>query len=69
MSNNTRIEVKDGLAEGDIVLKNPRAIVEDARADVPEEDKVDVSKKFGDEKPKAMPRYACGKGKKRLVKG
>jgi RND family efflux transporter MFP subunit len=35
MSNTIDIEVKDGLAEGDVVILNPRAIVEDARRDDP----------------------------------
>jgi len=59
MSNNTRIEIKDGLAEGDEVLKNPRAVVEDARADVKDEEKVDVKKKFGDDKPANLPKAAA----------
>jgi HlyD family secretion protein len=62
MSNNTRIEIKDGLVEGDQVLKNPRAIVEDARADVHEEEKIDVKKKFGDDKPAALPKIGGGPG-------
>ena len=60
LSNNTRIEIKDGLADGDVVLKNPRATVEDARADVKEEEKLDVKKKFGDDKPAVLPKSAAG---------
>ncbi len=60
LSNNTRIEIKDGLAEGDIVLKNPRAMVEEARADVKEEEKLDVKKKFGDDKPAVLPKSVAG---------
>ena len=73
MSNNTRIEIKDGLAEGDEVLLNPRAMVEEAREDERTEEKVDVKKKFGDDKPAAVAgrarwpagrlRGAGGKGK------
>ena len=33
MSNNILVEVKDGLSEGDEVIMNPRAIVEEARDD------------------------------------
>jgi len=55
VANNTRIEIKDGLAEGDTVLLNPRAVVEEARQDVREEETVDVGKKFGGSKPKSMP--------------
>jgi HlyD family secretion protein len=56
MSNNTRIEIKDGLKDGDVVLKNPRAIVAEARADVKDSEKVDVKKKFGDGKSAAIPK-------------
>ena len=55
VSNNTRIEIKDGLAEGDTVLLNPRAVVEEARQDVREEETVDVGKKFGGSQAKSMP--------------
>jgi HlyD family secretion protein len=58
MSNNTRIEIKDGLADGDIVLKNPRAIVAEARADVKEAEAVDVKKKFGGDQPAALPKIS-----------
>ena len=47
-SNDEFVEVKDGVAAGDTVLLNPRAIVKEARemaAGVDE--KVDVSKRFG----------------------
>jgi hypothetical protein len=56
LSNNTRIEIKDGLKDGDVVLKNPRAMVEEARADVKESEKVDVKKKFGNGKAAAAPK-------------
>ncbi|HUY31623.1 MAG TPA: HlyD family efflux transporter periplasmic adaptor subunit [Pirellulales bacterium] len=46
-TNDTFIEIKDGLLEGDLVLLNPRAVVAEAREDVPQEDVVDISKKFG----------------------
>jgi len=55
MSNNTRIEVKDGLTEGQEVLLNPRATIEEAREEEKTEEKVDVKKKFGDDKPAALP--------------
>jgi len=51
LSNNTRIEIKDGLSEGDEVLLNPRASVEEAREEEKTEEKVDVNKKFGNAKP------------------
>jgi multidrug resistance efflux pump/Ca2+-binding EF-hand superfamily protein len=46
-TNDSFIEIKDGLTEGDLVLSNPRAVVADAREDVPQQETVDVSKKFG----------------------
>ncbi|HVC97309.1 MAG TPA: HlyD family efflux transporter periplasmic adaptor subunit [Pirellulales bacterium] len=46
-TNDTFIEIKDGLLEGDLVLLNPRAVVADAREDVPQDEVVDVSAKFG----------------------
>jgi hypothetical protein len=51
MSDNARIEIKDGVTEGDLVLLNPRATVEEAREDERTDEKVDVKKKFGDDKP------------------
>ena len=40
MSNNTRIEIKDGLTEGEQVLLNPRAVVPEAREEAkPDEDR------------------------------
>jgi RND family efflux transporter MFP subunit len=62
MSNNTRIEIKDGLAEGQDVLLNPRATVEDAREEEKTDEKVDVKKKFGDDKPAAIPAATAGPG-------
>lgn len=61
MSNNTRIEVKDGLNEGEDVLLNPRATVEDARSEEKETGTVDVKKKFGGDKPVPV---ISGDGKK-----
>jgi collagen type III alpha len=55
MSNNTRIEIKDGLVQGDEVLLNPRAVVAEAREESKDEEKVDVKKKFGGESPAEMP--------------
>lgn len=48
-SNDKFIEVKDGLAAGDEVLLNPRAVVAEARAEEPasQSPEVDVGKKFG----------------------
>ena len=49
-SNDKVIEVKDGLNEGDQVLLNPRATVDDARDTVVIEEEVDTDKKFGEMK-------------------
>jgi HlyD family secretion protein len=55
MANNTRIEVKDGLAEGERVLLNPRAVVDEARMEDKTEERVDVKEKFGGEQAKSLP--------------
>ncbi len=52
-TNDTLIEIKDGLSEGDLVLQHPRADVADARADANEDEKVDVEKTFGASKATA----------------
>ncbi len=46
-SNDTYIEVKDGLNVGDLVLQRPRAEVAEANADSEEAEAVDVEKTFG----------------------
>ena len=46
MTDDKYVEVKDGVAEGDMVVLNPRAAVEGAK-DGEEESSVDVTKKFG----------------------
>lgn len=50
LSNDQFVEVKDGVKEGDEVLLNPRAVVEEARQEALEDGPVDVTKKFGDTK-------------------
>jgi hypothetical protein len=55
MSNNTRIEIKDGLSDGDDVLLNPRAVVAEARAETKAEEQINVKERFGDVRPKALP--------------
>jgi HlyD family secretion protein len=62
MSNNTRIEIKDGLSEGEDVLLNPRAAVEEAREEGKVVEKVDVKKKFGGDKPAVLPQTPTGPG-------
>ena len=62
MGDNSRIEVKDGVKEGDEVLLNPRATVEEAREDERGDEKVDVKKRFGDDKPADVTGAAPGPG-------
>jgi RND family efflux transporter MFP subunit len=47
MTNNTTIEIKDGLAEGDEVVINPRAVIPAAREESGSQEEVDVTAKFG----------------------
>lgn len=49
LTNQKLIEVSDGLKEGDVVLLNPRAVVEDARKEEPKSASgdADSKKKFG----------------------
>ncbi len=50
-SSSTQVEIRDGLAEGDVVLLNPRAVVPDAREEIKSEESADdVKKRFGDAK-------------------
>ena len=62
MSNNTRIEIQDGLSEGEDVLLNPRATVEEAREDSVSQEKIDVKSKFGGDKPVTLPQTSRGPG-------
>lgn len=49
MTNQKLIEISDGIKEGDVVLLNPRAVVEDARKEEPKSaaTETDSGKKFG----------------------
>lgn len=49
VTNDKVFEIKDGLKEGDVVLLNPKAMVEEARKEEPRNDLLDVdpNKKFG----------------------
>lgn len=53
LSSSERIEIKDGLAEGDDVLLNPRAVLTEAREEVETTEQVDVNAKFGEQKASA----------------
>jgi HlyD family secretion protein len=57
-TNDTVIEVLDGLKEGEHVLLNPRADVPDASEDSSEAEKIDVSKRFGSARAKLEPAAA-----------
>lgn len=63
-TNDTVIDVVDGLKEGEQVLLNPRADVPEASSDAGESEAVDVTKRFGMAKPKAeaAPAGAPGAG-------
>lgn len=52
-TNDTEIEIKDGLKQGDLVLQNPRAEIPDAREEelAASGGGVDVKKRFGDAAP------------------
>lgn len=55
LSSSERIEIKDGLAEGDDVLLNPRAILVEAREEDDGAEPVDVNAKFGEQKETPQP--------------
>ena len=59
-SNSERIEIRDGLAVGDELLLNPRAVVAEARETVLEDEKVDVDAKFGKAKDAGAAKSADG---------
>jgi HlyD family secretion protein len=61
-TNDTVIEVDDGLKEGEQVLLNPRADVPEASTEEHEIEKVDVGKRFGQTKPMAAPGGAAPGG-------
>ena len=53
-TNDTEIEIKDGLKEGELVLQNPRAELPEAREEEAEAaGEIDVKKRFGDAAPGA----------------
>ncbi len=54
-SSDVYIEVIDGVKEGDIVLRNPRAIVKEARDEAPLEDRADERSQFGAGQETAAP--------------
>ena len=63
-TNDTVLEVVDGVKEGELVLLNPRADVPEAtdRVVQADEDAVDIDKQFGASKPKPAPGGAAPAG-------
>ena len=51
MSNEKFVEVKDGVSEGEQVVRNPRTVIKEARAELVNYEKVDVQAKFGGPSP------------------
>ena len=48
LTNDQFVEIKQGINEGDRVIRNPRAFASESESDSTEEKKLDVTKKFGD---------------------
>ena len=69
LSNNTRIEIKDGLDEGDEVLLNPRATIEEAREEEQRDRDGGRQEAFGDDKPAAVAKPDAGADAKGKAKG
>ncbi len=61
LGNNTRIQVKTGLTDGDLVMLNPRNSIAEAREEDRSEEAVNVKERFGDDKPAVLP--AAGPGR------
>ncbi len=55
LNNDQFVEVKDGVAAGDKVLLNPRAVVPEARVSEEEAEPTNVGAQFGESKPTAGP--------------
>lgn len=55
MSNNTRIEVKQGISDDELVLLNPRLSIAEAREDDNSQDEVNVKDRFGGDTPAQLP--------------
>ncbi len=70
MSNNTRIEIKEGISDGELVLLNPRLSIAEAKEDDHSEDEYNVKDRFGGDSPAKLPPVgpdrsnAGGKGKR-----
>lgn len=60
--NNTRIQIAEGLQDGESVLLNPRNSIAEAREDDHSEDTVNVKDRFGGDKPANLPAIGAGSG-------
>lgn len=60
--NNTRIQIAEGLQDGEAVLLNPRNSIAEAREDDHSEDTVNVKDRFGGDKPAKLPAIGTGPG-------
>ena len=64
LGNNTRIQIAQGLQDGELVLLNPRNNIAEAREDDHTEDEaVDVKGRFGGDKPANLPAIGAGAGR------
>lgn len=55
MGNNTRIQITNGLREGELVLLYPRESIAEAREDERGDESVDVIERFGGDQPADLP--------------
>ncbi len=62
LNNDRFVEVKDGVAAGEQVLLNPRAVVAEARVSEEEAKPADVGEQFGESKPSAGPAAGSERG-------
>lgn len=62
LNNDRFVEVKDGVAEGELALLNPRAVVAGARVTEEEAKPTDVREQFGEAKPGAGPAAGASGG-------
>jgi len=62
LSDDKFVEVKDGVQEGEKVLLNPRAVVEEARKDDTESEDVNVEERFGGDREGAATGPPPGRG-------
>jgi HlyD family secretion protein len=62
LNNDQFVEVKDGVAAGDKVLLNPRAVVPEARVNEEEAEPTNVGEQFGESKPTAGPAAGSERG-------